>query len=187
MEMDACGSCSRKRKSAGLDPDEAAAPAAEGHGPEPTADDQEPPLPAAGGGGEDRISHLPDGVLGDIISLLPTKQGARSSRKRKSAGFDSLEAAKPAPAAAAKGHGLEPAAEDQEPPLPVADRGAANDRISHLPDGILGDIISLLPTMEGARTPILSSRWRHVWRSTPLKLDHHGLCQDRKDLGAVVS
>ncbi|XP_047087618.1 F-box/LRR-repeat protein 13-like [Lolium rigidum] len=46
----------------------------------------------------------------------------------------------------------------------------AVDRLSRLPDLLLGNIVSRVPIKEAARTAALSRRWRGVWRSTPLVL-----------------
>uniref|UniRef100_A0A6V7QUC9 F-box domain-containing protein n=1 Tax=Ananas comosus var. bracteatus TaxID=296719 RepID=A0A6V7QUC9_ANACO len=41
------------------------------------------------------------------------------------------------------------------------------NRINELPDCLLSIIISYLPTGEAARTSLLSSRWRHIWSTSP--------------------
>ncbi|KAM3278530.1 hypothetical protein ACQJBY_046040 [Aegilops geniculata] len=45
--------------------------------------------------------------------------------------------------------------------------GHAGDRLSALPDDLLHAIMSRLKALQMARTCVLSTRWRHLWRAVP--------------------
>ena len=94
-----------------------------------------------------------------------------SSRKRKSDALESAEELRPNPGVGAREEGV--------------------DYISRLPNEVLCEIISLLPTNEGARTQILAHRWHPLWCSAPLNLDFRHLGRWRrirsKELGDYVS
>ncbi|XP_074266004.1 F-box/LRR-repeat protein At3g26922-like [Silene latifolia] len=74
---------------------------------------------------------------------------------------------------------------DQLPPLPLQ---LPLDRLSTLPEPIIVEILSLVPTKTAVSTSVLSTRWRSLWTQiTCIHLDYNHFPQHSSDFYTVVN
>ncbi|CAI0458695.1 unnamed protein product [Linum tenue] len=52
------------------------------------------------------------------------------------------------------------------------------DRITNLPADVIQRILVFLPIKDAAKTSILTSKWRHLWRSIPQLVFDKRFCRN---------
>jgi hypothetical protein len=55
----------------------------------------------------------------------------------------------------------------QDAAIKKASPASSDDRIGALPDALLQQVLSLLPSRDAVRTCVLAARWRTLWKSVP--------------------
>ncbi|XP_074264613.1 F-box/LRR-repeat protein At3g26922-like [Silene latifolia] len=72
--------------------------------------------------------------------------------------------------------------------LPPPTKRLAVDRLSTVPDPILAEILSLVPTKTAVSTSVLSTRWRSVWTQiTSIHLDYNHFPQHSSDFYTIAN